>query len=56
MCLRYSSRQLHTMFNLKTVPVKALPSQDRRNDPESLGDQDFGTNSSREAHSQTLGK
>ncbi|MGH0152880.1 UNVERIFIED_CONTAM: hypothetical protein FKN15_053557 [Acipenser sinensis] len=30
-------------FNCKTVPVKALPSQDCRKDPESLGGRDFGS-------------
>ncbi|MGH0144854.1 UNVERIFIED_CONTAM: hypothetical protein FKN15_054487 [Acipenser sinensis] len=34
-------------FNCKTVPVKSLLSQDHRNDQESLGGQDFGSNSSR---------
>ncbi|MGH0147881.1 UNVERIFIED_CONTAM: hypothetical protein FKN15_030678 [Acipenser sinensis] len=33
-------------FNWKTVPVKALLSQDRHNNPESLGGPVFGSNSS----------
>ncbi|MGH0144364.1 UNVERIFIED_CONTAM: hypothetical protein FKN15_016447 [Acipenser sinensis] len=41
-CLRRSLRITATEpFNCKTVPVKALPSQDRRKDPETLGGWDF---------------
>ncbi|MGH0144281.1 UNVERIFIED_CONTAM: hypothetical protein FKN15_046641 [Acipenser sinensis] len=36
-------------FNCKTVPVKALPSQDSRKDPELLGGRDFESNSSSKA-------
>ncbi|MGH0122329.1 UNVERIFIED_CONTAM: hypothetical protein FKN15_003120 [Acipenser sinensis] len=35
-------------FNCKTVPVKAQLSQDHRNDPESLGGRDIGSNSNLE--------
>ncbi|RXM28655.1 Adenosine 3'-phospho 5'-phosphosulfate transporter 2 [Acipenser ruthenus] len=40
-------------FNCKTVPLKALPSQDCRKDPVSLGGRDFGSNSSSQ-HNQRI--